>query len=94
MDFLSKLDELILKRKEELPEGSYSTELFKSGLDRILRKVGEEAGEVIIAAKNNDDDELKNEVSDLLYHLVILLHSQGLSLKDVADTLSARHRPQ
>lgn len=89
---LSTLDALLKSRKNQLPEGSYTTSLFKGGLDRILRKVGEEAGEVIIAAKNQDANELKNEVADLLYHVMVLLHDQGLSLQDVSDILDERHQ--
>lgn len=91
IEFLEQLDTLLKNRKALLPEGSYTTSLFEGGLDRILRKVGEESGEVIIAAKNQDRDELKNEVADLLYHVMVLLHDQGLSLSDVSEQLSKRH---
>ncbi len=91
MSFLHELDQLIASRKETKPEGSYTTTLFNSGLDRILRKVGEETGEVIIAAKNHDNNELVNETSDLLFHLLVMLHQQGLSLKDVEALLEKRH---
>ena len=90
IEFLGTLDALLKHRKDTLPEGSYTTALFKGGLDRILRKVGEESGEVIIAAKNHDETELKDEVSDLLYHVMVLLHAQGLSLNDIAAHLSTR----
>ena len=90
-EFLGQLDALLKSRKESLPEGSYSTSLFRGGLDRILRKIGEETGEVIIAAKNQDSIELKDEVSDLLYHVMVLLHDQGLSLSEISDHLSKRH---
>ena len=92
MMFLNELDSIIEERKKTLPEGSYTTTLFQGGIDRILRKVGEEAGEVIIAAKNHDKDELSNEVSDLLFHIMVLLQDQGLSLKDVVSVLEARHK--
>ena len=92
MDFLKDLDAIIQQRFEERPEGSYSTSLFEGGLDRILRKVGEETGEVIIAAKNNDPEELTNESADLLYHVMLLLRQQGLSLSDVVACLEQRHR--
>ena len=92
MTFLNELDSIIEERKKTLPEGSYTTTLFQGGIDRILRKVGEEAGEVIIAAKNHDKDELSNEVSDLLFHIMVLLQDQGLSLKDVVSVLEARHK--
>ncbi|MGE4170580.1 MAG: phosphoribosyl-ATP diphosphatase [Candidatus Margulisiibacteriota bacterium] len=90
--FLVTLDQLIAKRKAELPEDSYTTTLFKAGVDRILRKVGEESGEVIIAAKNHDKTELAGEGADLLYHLMVLLHAEGLSLADVVRVLEDRHR--
>jgi phosphoribosyl-ATP pyrophosphohydrolase len=92
MDFLSKLDDIIAERKESLPTDSYTTTLFQQGVDRICRKVGEEAGEVIVAAKNNDPKELTDEVSDLLFHLMVLLHNQGLSLTDVSANLEQRHQ--
>ena len=91
MTFLNELDNLIKSRKETMPEGSYTSTLFSQGTDRICRKVAEEAGEVIIAAKNQDKSELTNEASDLLYHLIVLLHEQGLSLKDVDECLKKRH---
>ena len=93
MEFFDTLDELIRKRKEDRPEGSYTTELFDQGIDRILRKVGEEAGEVIIAGKNQDKEEITNETADLMYHLIVHLHAQGLSLKDVTKVLQDRHTP-
>ena len=92
MDFLKKLDGLIADRKKELPEGSYTTSLFQAGIDRICRKVGEESGELIIAAKNHDPEELKNESADLIYHIMVLLHEEGLSLEDAVGVLEERHR--
>ena len=88
--FLSDLEALLKDRKKTLPEGSYTSKLFTGGLDRILKKIGEEAGEVIIAAKNHDPHELKNESADLLFHLLVLLVEQGLSFEDVVATLQAR----
>ena len=90
--FLEELESIIASRKENPSDDSYTSSLFKEGLDRILRKVGEETGEVIIAAKNNDSKELGNEVSDLLYHLLVLLQNQGLSLKDIDSVLRSRHQ--
>lgn len=90
-DFINQLDKIVSERKEALPEGSYTTSLFKGGLDRILRKVGEETGEVIIAAKNQDSDELLNETADLLFHLIVMLRDQGLSFSDVVGVLEKRH---
>jgi phosphoribosyl-ATP pyrophosphohydrolase len=91
MTFLYDLDTFIEKRKHELPEGSYTTSLFKAGIDRILRKVGEETGEVIIAAKNKDNHELANETCDLLFHVLVMLRHQGLSLNDIDEVLRKRH---
>ena len=86
------MNEVIAKREAELPEGAYTTYLFEKGVDKILKKVGEEAGEVIIAAKNRDPEELKWEVSDLLYHLLVLLREQKLPLDDVLAVLEERHK--
>lgn len=89
--FLFELEELIGKRKAEMPEGSYTTYLFTEGVDKILKKVGEEASEVIIAAKNRDAQELKWESADLLYHLLVLLQEQELPLQEVLTVLKERH---
>lgn len=88
---INELEEVIAKREAEMPEGAYTTYLFDKGVDKILKKVGEEAGEVIIAAKNRDHDELKWEVADLLYHVLVLLREQKLSLDDVLSVLKERH---
>lgn len=88
---INKLYERVLDRKREMPEGAYTTYLFTKGVDKILKKVGEEASEVIIAAKNNDAKELVSETSDLVYHLMVLLANQGVSLQDVAAELEARY---
>ncbi len=90
-DFLKKLEAIIEDRQKNPKENSYTSKLFRDGIDRILKKIGEEAGEVIIAAKNNDPEELKNESADLLFHLLILLRAKGLSLQDVAKILEKRH---
>ncbi len=91
MTFLSKLDELLKERYNNPKEGSYTSTLFEQGVDRIARKVGEEAAELIIAAKNNDPEEFSNEAADLLYHVMVLCREQGLSLQDVVDVLEKRH---
>ena len=78
------------KRRNEPKEGSYTTYLFEQGVDKILKKVGEESAEVIIAAKNKDNDELKNELSDLLYHSLVLMVERGLTLEEVRETLKER----
>lgn len=89
---LQSLEQVILQREQERPEGAYTTYLFEKGVDKILKKVGEEAAEVIIAAKNRDKEELKWEAADLLYHLQVLLVEQGLPLKEVLKTLEERHK--
>ncbi|MFJ7977593.1 bifunctional phosphoribosyl-AMP cyclohydrolase/phosphoribosyl-ATP diphosphatase HisIE [Peribacillus sp. NPDC096379] len=89
--FLLELENLIGTRKETMPEGSYTTYLFEKGVDKILKKVGEEAAEVIIAAKNRDHDELSLESADLLYHLFVLLQEQELPFADVLTVLQQRH---
>ncbi|AJC25970.1 MULTISPECIES: bifunctional phosphoribosyl-AMP cyclohydrolase/phosphoribosyl-ATP diphosphatase HisIE [Bacillus] len=88
---LNELESVIAKRQAEMPDGAYTTYLFREGVDKILKKVGEEAAEVIIAAKNRDHEELKWEAADLLYHLLVLLRAQSLPLDDVLDVLAKRH---
>jgi phosphoribosyl-ATP pyrophosphohydrolase/phosphoribosyl-AMP cyclohydrolase len=88
---LSTLETTIAKRDAERPEGAYTTYLFEKGVDKILKKVGEETAEVIIAAKNRDKDELRYESSDLIFHLMVLLREQKLSLDDVMMELDRRH---
>ncbi|WP_153125331.1 bifunctional phosphoribosyl-AMP cyclohydrolase/phosphoribosyl-ATP diphosphatase HisIE [Peribacillus tepidiphilus] len=90
-DFLLLLEKLIKEREETKPEGSYTTYLFEKGVDKILKKIGEEASEVIIAAKNRDRDELKWEAADLIFHLLVLLQEQKLPLADVMKVLKKRH---
>ena len=87
---LDRLYVLIESRKLERPEGSYTTYLFNEGLDKILKKVGEESSETIIAAKNEDAEELTKETADLLYHLLVLLVDRGLRLEKVSDELARR----
>lgn len=87
---LSELEELIAAREAERPEGSYTTYLFEKGVDKILKKVGEEAAEVIIAAKNRSREELRYEASDLIFHLMVLLREQKLPLDEVLKELQRR----
>ena len=89
---LDQLYELIQSRERERPAGSYTTYLFEEGLDKILKKLGEESAETIIAAKNDDDEQLTAEVSDLVYHLLVLLVARGVSLAQVAAVLSRRRK--
>ena len=92
---LGELERVIAEREIERPEGAYTTYLFDKGVDKILKKVGEEASETIIAAKNKDNAELRLEVSDLIYHLLVLLQERKLPLDEILDELSARHeRPR
>jgi phosphoribosyl-ATP pyrophosphohydrolase/phosphoribosyl-AMP cyclohydrolase len=91
---LNELESVIAAREAERPEGAYTTYLFKEGVDKILKKVGEEAAEVIIAAKNRDHGELQWETADLLYHVLVLLREQKLPLDDVLQVLKTRHEPK
>ena len=91
--FLSELSDFIEKRHEEMPEGSYTTSLFKDGLNRMAQKVGEEALELVIEATNGTNDRLIYEGSDMLYHLIVLLTSKGLRIEDLARELAVRHDP-
>lgn len=89
--FLSDLQAFINKRHEEMPEGSYTTSLFKEGTGRMAQKVGEEAVETVIEAMSGDNDRLIYEASDLIYHLIVLLTSKGLGIENVTDDLRKRH---
>ncbi len=91
--FLSELQNFIDKRHQEMPENSYTTSLFKKGINKMAQKVGEEATETIIEATNGTNDQLVYESSDLLYHLIVMLTAKGLSIEDVASELIKRHDP-
>ena len=91
--FLSTLQDFIYKRKEEMPEGSYTTSLFKDGLNRMAQKVGEEALEAVIEACNGTNERLIYEGSDMLHHLIVLLTEKGLRIEDLAKELQVRHDP-
>jgi phosphoribosyl-AMP cyclohydrolase / phosphoribosyl-ATP pyrophosphohydrolase len=91
---LTEVYELIEKRERDRPEGSYTTYLFDKGLDKILKKVGEESAETIIAAKNDDSKLLVAEVSDLVYHLLVLLVARGITLEQVREELATRRKAQ
>jgi len=91
--FLSELSDFIEKRHREMPEGSYTTSLFKDGLNRMAQKVGEEALELVIEATNGTSERLIYEGSDMLYHLIVLLTSKGLRIEDMAKELMERHNP-
>lgn len=87
---LYELYDIIKGRQQEMPEGSYTTYLFSSGLDKILKKVGEESAEVIIASKNRDKKEVIYETADLIYHLMVLLVEQGIEPGDIFTELKSR----
>jgi len=89
---LSRLEATIAQRDAERPDGAYTTYLFEKGVDKILKKVGEETAEVIIAAKNRDAEELRCESADLIFHLMVLLREQGIPFDDVLKELEFRHR--
>jgi len=91
-EVLANLYRLVESRKRERPVGSYTTYLFDQGLDKILKKVGEESAETIIAAKNDDREALLKETADLLYHLVVLLVERGLTLEEVGEELVSRSK--
>ena len=90
-EMLGELERTIAHRHAERPEGTYTAYLFDKGLDKILKKFGEESVEVVLAAKNGDRDELRGETGDLLFHLLVLLREQGLPLDEVMDSLQERH---
>ena len=85
------LYDLLVGRKKSLPEGSYTTYLFQKGLDKILKKVGEESTEVIIAGKARDKAETIYEIADLMYHVMVLMVELGISVEEVRDELASRH---
>lgn len=90
--FFKYLQHFIEKRYKEMPEGSYTTSLFQSGVNRMAQKVGEEAIESVIEACNGTDDRLIYESADMLYHLIVLLTSKGLSIEDLSRELQKRHK--
>ncbi|MBQ0049270.1 MAG: bifunctional phosphoribosyl-AMP cyclohydrolase/phosphoribosyl-ATP diphosphatase HisIE [Bacteroidales bacterium] len=91
--FLTELSNFIEKRHAEMPEGSYTTSLFRDGLNRMAQKVGEEALELVIEATNGTNDRLIYEGSDMLYHLIVLLTHKGLRIEDMVAELRERHNP-
>ena len=91
-EFLNFLQKFIQVRFKEMPEGSYTTSLFKSGINRMAQKVGEEAVETVIEATNGTEEGFLYEASDLVYHLIVLLTSKGYSLDDIGRELKKRHK--
>ena len=89
---LAQLYDLIVVRKETRPEGSYTTRLFNEGIDKIAKKLGEEAVETVIAAKNDSSERIVEETTDLLYHLLVTLVEKGVTLEEVRDELQKRQK--
>ena len=92
--FLTELQDFIDKRHEEMPEGSYTTSLFRKGVNKMAQKLGEEALETVIEATNGTNEQLIYEASDMFYHLIVLLVSKGLRIEDIATELHKRHDPE
>lgn len=88
---IARLEQIIAARNEQRPDGSYTTYLFESGQDKILKKLGEEAAETIIASKNRDRDELVYEAADLVYHLLVLLAEHEITWAEIESELERRH---
>lgn len=92
MSVLNDLYQTVIDRKNEKQEGSYTCYLFEKGIDKICKKCGEECTEMVIAAKNNDNNELKNERADLFYHVMVLCANQGLDITEVEEVLAERSK--
>jgi len=90
--FIEQLQQLIHRRKAEMPEDSYTTSLFSAGINKIAQKVGEEAVELVIESKDSNDELFLDEAADLLYHLLVLLTAKGKDIKDVVSVLEQRHK--
>ena len=91
--FLSELQDFIEERHRQMPEGSYTTSLFRDGLNRMAQKVGEEALELVIEAVNGSNERMVYEGSDMLYHLIVLMTSKGMRIEQLAEELMLRHNP-
>ena len=92
LPFLDYLTSVIQTRKNDDPEKSYTAKMFKKGINKLAQKVGEEAVELVIEAKDNDDELFKNEAADLLFHYMMLLEAKGFELKDIIQVLQQRHK--
>jgi len=92
IDFLVYLQDLVERRKSEMPENSYTTSLFKKGINKIAQKVGEEAIELVIEAKDNNKDLFLNESADLLFHMLVLLTAKECRIEEVVEILKKRHK--
>lgn len=91
LDFLTSLESILQQRKKDLPEGSYTAKLFREGEDRYLKKIVEEAGETILAAKGGRRDEIVYETADLFFHTMLMLVDRGIPLADIVAELERRH---
>lgn len=91
LTFIKELEELLYNRKEQMPKGSYTTSMYRKGVDKIAQKVGEEAVETVIASKNQESKETIEESADLLFHLMLLLAAKDIPLHKVIKTLRKRH---
>ncbi|MEN8229088.1 MAG: bifunctional phosphoribosyl-AMP cyclohydrolase/phosphoribosyl-ATP diphosphatase HisIE [Bacteroidota bacterium] len=91
-EFIAQLQKLIHQRKKEMPDSSYTTSLFEGGINKMAQKVGEEAVELVIEAKDTNDDLFLGEAADLVYHLLVLLSARGYGIEDVAGLLEQRHK--
>lgn len=89
-EVFNELYQTVLSRKSSKEEGSYTCYLFEKGIDKILKKCGEECTEMVIAAKNSDNDELKNEIADLMYHIMVMCVERGLDWNEVEEVLAQR----
>jgi phosphoribosyl-ATP pyrophosphohydrolase len=92
MNVVQELYKIIEERKENPIQGSYTSYLFEEGLDKILKKIGEESAEVLISSKNNDSKEMISEISDLFYHTLVLMVLQGIKIEDIAVELETRRK--
>jgi phosphoribosyl-ATP pyrophosphohydrolase len=92
INVVKELYKIIEERKENPIEGSYTSYLFEEGLDKILKKIGEESAEVIISSKNNDAKEIVSEISDLAYHILVLMVAQGVKVEDIVTELETRRK--
>lgn len=90
MDYIKNEYKIILDRKDAGQEGSYTCYLFEKGIDKILKKVGEECTEMVIAAKNNDKEETVYEITDLIYHTLVMMANQGITPEDIEEELEKR----
>lgn len=92
MDAFKDMYDVVMSRRAEPQEGSYTCYLFEKGLDKILKKCGEECTEMVIAAKNSDNEELVNEINDLLYHMIVLMAERGVTVEDVEKVMVERSK--